>query len=90
MNENSPQNNALKLVVFRINDEHSFYGINVSKTSEIQRAKLFKISEIPWANEFIEGFVYIRNHPVSLVNLPRWLKTEMSEQEEGRKYSADD
>ena len=82
MNENSPAANALKLIVFRINEEQPFYGINVFKTFEIQRAKHFRISEVPRANEYIEGIVYIRNQPVPLVNLPRWLKTELSEQEE--------
>ncbi|MEC7221475.1 MAG: chemotaxis protein CheW, partial [SAR324 cluster bacterium] len=82
MNENSSANNALKLIVFRINEEQPFYGINVFKTFEIQRAKHFTISEVPRANEYIEGIVYIRNQPVPLVNLPRWLRTELSEQEE--------
>jgi len=82
MNENSPAANALKLIVFRINEEQPFYGINVFKTFEIQRAKHFTISEVPRANDYIEGFVYIRNQPVPLVNLPRWLRTDLSEQEE--------
>ena len=82
MNKNSPVTNALKLIVFRINAEQPYYGINVFKTFEIQRAKHYRISEIPKANEFIEGIVYIRNQPVPLVNLPRWLRTDLSEQEE--------
>ena len=82
MNENSSENYALKLIVFRINEEQPFYGINVFKTFEIQRAKHFKISEVPRANEYIEGIVYIRNQPVPLVNLPRWLRTDLSEQEQ--------
>ena len=82
MNKNSPVTNALKLIVFRINAEQPYYGINVFKTFEIQRAKHYRISEIPRANEFIEGIVYIRNQPVPLVNLPRWLRTDLSEQEE--------
>ena len=82
MNENSSANNALKLIVFRINEEQPFYGINVFKTFEIQRAKHFRISEIPRANKYIEGIVYIRNQPVPLVNLPHWLRTDLSEQEE--------
>ncbi len=82
MNKNSPVTNALKLIIFRINDEQPYYGINVFKTFEIQRAKHYRISEIPRANEFIEGIVYIRNQPVPLVNLPRWLRTDLSEQEE--------
>ena len=82
MNENSSANNALKLIVFRINEEQPYYGINVFKTFEIQRAKHFTISEIPRANEYIEGIVYIRNQPVPLVNLPHWLRTDLSEQEE--------
>ena len=82
MNENSPAANALKLIVFRINEEQPFYGINVFKTFEIQRAKHFTISEVPRANDYIEGIVYIRNQPVPLVNLPRWLRTDLSEQEE--------
>ena len=82
MNKNSPVSNALKLIIFRINEEQPYYGINVFKTFEIQRAKHYRISEIPRANEFIEGIVYIRNQPVPLVNLPRWLRTDLSEQEE--------
>ena len=82
MNENSPAANALKLIVFRINEEQPFYGINVFKTFEIQRAKHFTISEVPRADDCIEGIVYIRNQPVPLVNLPRWLRTDLSEQEE--------
>tara|TARA_B100000674_G_C37918184_1_gene951986 strand:- start:905 stop:1843 length:939 start_codon:yes stop_codon:yes gene_type:complete len=82
MNKNSPVTNALKLIIFRINEEQPYYGINVFKTFEIQRAKHYRISEIPRANEFIEGIVYIRNQPVPLVNLPRWLRTDLSEQEE--------
>ena len=82
MNANSPAANALKLIVFRINEEQPFYGINVFKTFEIQRAKHFTISEVPRANDYIEGIVYIRNQPVPLVNLPRWLRTDLSEQEE--------
>ena len=82
MNKNSPVTNALKLVVFRINADQPYYGINVFKTFEIQRAKHYRISEIPRANEFIEGIVYIRSQPVPLVNLPRWLRTDLSEQEE--------
>ncbi len=82
MNENSPAANALKLIVFRINEEQPFYGINVFKTFEIQRAKHFTISEVPRTNDYIEGIVYIRNQPVPLVNLPRWLRTDLSEQEE--------
>ena len=82
MNKNSPATNSLKLIVFRINAEQPYYGINVFKTFEIQRAKHYRISEIPKANEFIEGIVYIRNQPVPLVNLPRWLRTDLSEQEE--------
>ena len=82
MNANSPAANALKLIVFRINEEQPFYGINVFKTFEIQRAKHFTISEVPRTNDYIEGIVYIRNQPVPLVNLPRWLRTDLSEQEE--------
>ena len=82
MNKISPVTNALKLIVFRINAEQPYFGINVFKTFEIQRAKHYRISEIPKANEFIEGIVYIRNQPVPLVNLPRWLRTDLSEQEE--------
>ena len=55
MNKNSPATNALKLIVFRINAEQPYYGINVFKTFEIQRAKHYRISEIPRASEFIEG-----------------------------------
>ena len=82
MNENTLASNALKLIVFRINEEQPFYGINVFKTFEIQRAKHYKIIDIPRANEFIEGIIYIRNQPLPLVNLPRWLRTGLSEQEE--------
>lgn len=71
--------NSLALIVFRINEENPYYGINVFKTFEIQRAKGFAISEVPTDNPYIEGIVYVRERPITLVNLPKWLNIELSD-----------
>jgi two-component system chemotaxis response regulator CheV len=73
--------NSLALIVFKIKEKHPYYGINVFKTFEIQRAKEFPVSEVPSDNEFVEGIVYVRDKPLTLLNLPKWLGMELTEEE---------
>lgn len=77
------QNNQLSLMVFQVQFESKdvqppFYGMNVFKVREVLEARVYEVSPIPEANPLVEGMIELRGVYLPIINLPKWMGTEMS------------
>jgi len=83
---NLAKNNELQLLVFRISEseDSAYYAINVFKTREVVEAKNHYLTQIPSAHPLLEGTIILRGLQIPILNLPEWLGTTLSEDEEKR------
>ncbi|MBD3808966.1 MAG: chemotaxis protein CheV [Sulfuricurvum sp.] len=79
---NLAKNNEVQLLVFKIDaDEPSpYYAINVFKTREVVESKRHHLTQIPGAHPLLEGTIVLREFQIPILNLPRWLGHELSDQ----------
>ena len=80
------KNNQMSLMIFQVqfpkeNYQPSYYGMNVFKVREVLEARAYEVSEMPDANSLIEGMIELRGVYLPVINLPKWMGFEMTEEE---------
>lgn len=77
------KNNEVQLLVFKIDgaEESPYYAINVFKTREVVEAKRHYLTQIPGAHPLLEGTIVLRELQIPILNLPKWLGVELSEEQ---------
>lgn len=80
------KNNQMSLMIFQVQFPHEgvtppYYGMNVFKVREVLEARAYEISEMPDANPLIEGMIELRGIYLPVIDLPRWMGFEMTEEE---------
>lgn len=86
---NLSKNNQMSLMIFQVRflrDEEgardpSYYGMNVFKVREVLEAKAYPVSEMPDSNYLIEGMIELRGTYLPVIDLPKWMGFEMTEEE---------
>lgn len=78
---NLAKNNEVQLLVFKIDSAESspYYAINVFKTREVVEAKRHHLTQIPGAHPLLEGTIVLREMQIPILNLPRWLDSELDD-----------
>lgn len=80
------KNNQMSLMVFQVefakeNYQPPYYGMNVFKVREVLEARAYDVAEMPDANPLIEGMIELRGVYIPVIDLPKWMGFEMSEEE---------
>jgi two-component system chemotaxis response regulator CheV len=77
------KNNEVQLLVFKIDGAQvsPYYAINVFKTREVVEAKRHYLTQIPGAHPLLEGTIVLRELQIPILNLPRWLGVELSDEQ---------
>ncbi|MDX1348243.1 MAG: chemotaxis protein [Thiomicrorhabdus chilensis] len=80
------KNNQLSLMIFQVqfprgDSQPPYYGMNVFKVREVLEARAYKVSEIPDANSLVEGMIELRGVYLPVIDLPKWMGFEMTEEE---------
>jgi len=80
---NLAKNNELQLLVFRVSEQEdsAYYAINVFKTREVVESKNHFLTQIPSSHPLLEGTIILRNLQIPVLNLPRWLHVNLSDDE---------
>lgn len=83
------KNNQLSLMIFQVQFPHEnghppYYGMNVFKVREVLEARAFELSEMPESGPLIEGMIELRGVYLPVINLPRWMGFEMTEEEKAK------
>ena len=80
------KNNQMSLMIFQVQfpkeDYHPpYYGMNVFKVREVLEARAYEVSEMPDTNPLIEGMIELRGVYLPVIDLPKWMGFEMTEEE---------
>ncbi|QCU90183.1 chemotaxis protein CheV [Thiomicrorhabdus sediminis] len=80
------KNNQLSLMIFQVqfareDYEPPYYGMNVFKVREVLEARAYEISDMPDANPLIEGMIELRGVYLPVIDLPKWMGFDMTEEE---------
>ncbi|MDX1351893.1 MAG: chemotaxis protein [Thiomicrorhabdus sp.] len=80
------KNNQMSLMIFQVqfpkeNYQPPYYGMNVFKVREVLEARAYEVSEMPDANSLIEGMIELRGVYLPVIDLPKWMGFEMTEEE---------
>jgi len=80
------KNNQMSLMIFQVQFPHEnvtppYYGMNVFKVREVLEARAYEVSEMPDANPLIEGMIELRGVYLPVIDLPKWMGFEMSDEE---------
>ena len=80
------KNNQMSLMIFQVqfpkeDYEPPYYGMNVFKVREVLEGRAYDVSDMPDANPLIEGMIELRGVYLPVINLPKWMGFEMTEEE---------
>jgi len=80
------KNNQMSLMIFQVqfpkeNYQPPHYGMNVFKVREVLEARAYEVSDMPDSNPLIEGMIELRGVYLPVIDLPKWMGFEMSEEE---------
>ncbi|WP_029407610.1 chemotaxis protein CheV [Thiomicrorhabdus sp. Milos-T2] len=80
------KNNQMSLMIFQVqfpkeNYTPAYYGMNVFKVREVLEARAYEVSEVPDSNSLIEGMIELRGVYLPVIDLPKWMGFEMTEEE---------
>ena len=83
------QNNQMSLMTFQVQfprEEYQppYYGMNVFKVREVLEARAYDVSPMPDANPLIEGMIELRGVYLPVIDLPKWMGFEMTEEERAK------
>jgi two-component system chemotaxis response regulator CheV len=84
---NLSKNNQMSLMIFQVRFQHdnqkqpSYYGMNVFKVREVLEARAYPVSEMPDSNPLIEGMIELRGTYLPVIDLPKWMGFEMTDEE---------
>lgn len=79
---NLAKNNEVQLLIFKIDAAvtSAYYAINVFKTREVVEARHHHLTIIPSSHTLLEGTIVLRGLQIPILNLPKWLGTELTPQ----------
>jgi two-component system chemotaxis response regulator CheV len=83
---NLAKNNEVQLLIFKVDaaETSPYYAINVFKTREVVESKHHHLTLIPASHPLLEGTIVLRGLQIPILNLPKWLNTELDvEQKKG-------
>lgn len=80
------KNNQLSLMIFQVQFaregyEPPYYGINVFKVREVLEGRAYDVSSMPDSNSLIEGMIELRGVYLPVIDLPKWMGFEMTEEQ---------
>ncbi|QBZ83299.1 Chemotaxis protein CheV [Hydrogenovibrio crunogenus] len=81
------KNNQMSLMIFQVQfpregaSSPPYYGMNVFKVREVLEARVYELSDMPDANPLIEGMIELRGVYLPVIDLPKWMGFEMTEEE---------
>lgn len=80
------KNNQMSLMIFQVqfpkeNYQPPYYGMNVFKVREVLEARAYQVSDMPDANSLIEGMIELRGVYLPVIDLPKWMGFEMTDEE---------
>jgi two-component system chemotaxis response regulator CheV len=80
------KNNQMSLMIFQVQfprEDYAppFYGMNVFKVREVLEGRAYPVSEMPDSNDLIEGMIELRGVYLPVIDLPKWMGFEMTEEE---------
>ncbi|GKT12352.1 MAG: two-component system, chemotaxis family, chemotaxis protein CheV [Thiomicrorhabdus sp.] len=80
------QNNQLSLMIFQVqfpkpDYQPPYYGMNVFKVREVLEARAYDVSPMPDSNRLIEGMVELRGVYLPVIDLPKWMGFDMTDEE---------
>ncbi|MBN2865514.1 MAG: chemotaxis protein CheV [Thiotrichales bacterium] len=80
------KNNQMSLMIFQVqfprNGSHPpYYGMNVFKVREVLEARAYDVSPMPDANPLIEGMIELRGVYLPVIDLPKWMGFDMTDEE---------
>ena len=80
------KNNQMSLMIFQVqfpkpDYQPPYYGMNVFKVREVLEARAYDVAPMPDSNPLIEGMVELRGVYLPVIDLPKWMGFEMSEEE---------
>jgi len=80
------KNNQMSLMIFQVqfpkeDYEPPYYGMNVFKVREVLEGRAYEVSDMPDSNRLIEGMIELRGVYLPVINLPKWMGFEMTEEE---------
>lgn len=81
------KNNQMSLMIFQVQFPREgaptppYYGMNVFKVREVLEARVYELSDMPDANPLIEGMIELRGVYLPVIDLPKWMGFEMSDEE---------
>lgn len=87
---NLSKRNQLSLMIFQVSfpnenlENPAFYGMNVFKVREVLEARAYPLSEMPNTNSLIEGMIELRGVYLPVINLPKWMGYDMTEEERSK------
>jgi two-component system chemotaxis response regulator CheV len=76
----------MSLMIFQVQfpkdgQQPAYYGMNVFKVREVLEARAYEVSDMPDSNSLIEGMIELRGVYLPVINLPKWMGFEMTEEE---------
>jgi len=80
------KNNQMSLMIFQVQFpkpeyEPPYYGMNVFKVREVLEARAYDVSPMPDTNSLIEGMIELRGVYLPVIDLPKWMGFEMTDEE---------
>jgi two-component system chemotaxis response regulator CheV len=72
--------------VFRISEKEdsAYYAINVFKTREVVESRNHFLTQIPSSHPLLEGTIILRGLQIPILDLPRWLGSDLDQDEMSR------
>lgn len=84
---NLSKNNQMSLMIFQVQFQQensrapSYYGMNVFKVREVLEGRSYEVSEMPDSNPLIEGMIELRGTYLPVIDLPKWMGFDMTDEE---------
>lgn len=80
------KNNQMSLMIFQVQFPRDgfhppYYGMNVFKVREVLEARVYDVSPMPDSNPLIEGMIELRGVYLPVIDLPKWMGFDMTEEE---------
>ncbi len=80
------KNNQMSLMIFQVqfprdNVQPPFYGMNVFKVREVLEGRAYDVAPMPDSNPLIEGMIELRGVYLPVIDLPKWMGFDMTEEE---------
>ncbi len=80
------KNNQMSLMIFQVqfpkpDYEPPYYGMNVFKVREVLEGRSYNVAPMPDHNTLVEGMIELRGVYLPVIDLPKWMSFDMTEEE---------